>query len=536
MPFRFDTIWENARIQTFDPAHPWAHAVAVSNGRIAALDDGIEGLGARERIDLGGRYLCPGLNDAHCHLSVLGRNLNEINLSAASVGDLEGLYDAIARACRSAEPGRWVIGWGFNQLDLGGYPTLAKLDEICAGHPVYLEHLSHHAAVVNSRAFALAGFPDPDAMEGYGPDQLVRDAGGHVTGLVCEHAARVFKRLVSDRDESELVEDLRVASDYALSMGLSSYAEAGVTRIDVFQKAVECGAMRLRGTLMPLYSKLHDVDGLGPGPASFGLDLGMRTGFGDDMLSIGACKIVLDGAFSSRTASLSEPYEGVGGHGVLQWDRDEVVDGFAHLHRAGWQVAAHAIGDNAVRLALDAIERAQRLFPRRDARHRIEHCGLMSDDMIARLVADHIVPVPQGSFIPDYGDGYVKVIGMRRAMMADRAGSYVRLGAVIPGSTDAPSARLSPLWAIQGAVTRRTRSGLVLGGPGERLSLDEALRAYTFGSAYASHHEREVGTIQPGKLADFTILEKDPHVVPVGEIANIAVDAVVIGGETQFER
>ena len=121
-------------------------------------------------------------------------------------------------------------------------------------------------------------------------------------------------------------------------------------------------------------------------------------------------------------------------------------------------------------------------------------------------------------------------------MMADRAGSYVRLGAVIPGSTDAPSARLSPLWAIQGAVTRRTRSGLVLGGPGERLSLDEALRAYTFGSAYASHHEREVGTIQPGKLADFTILENDPHVVPVGEIANIAVDAVVIGGETQFER
>lgn len=546
--FPIDTIFENVRVQTMDPLHPWAYRVGVLGDRIVALDDDLNGVVAKHRVDLGGRYLCPGFNDAHCHLSVLGRNLNEINLSAECVVDLDGLYRAVSHAASSLPLGAWVIGWGFNQLDLGGYPQIDALDRAANGHPVYLEHLSHHVAVVNTEAFRMAGYPEPADMANPSGGEVVRDADGRITGLVREQAARIFKNLITVRSKDSLIEDLRVASQYALERGLTAYTEAGAMRVDTFQTAVETGALRLRTTLMPFFPKLHDLPGFGSGASSdsgsdsneplYGLDMGLCTGFGGEagMLRIGACKIVLDGAFSSMTARLSEPYEKSDERGVLQWDPSDVVEKFCRMHRAGWQIAAHAIGDDAVRLAATAIEEAQRRFSRPDARHRIEHCGLMDDSLVDRILADHIIPVPQGSFIADYGDSYVKVIGMERAMRADRAGAYVRRGAIIPGSTDAPSAHLSPLYAIQGAVTRRTKSGLVLGGKSECLTLDQALYAYTYGSAYASHAERVLGTIVPGKLADFTVLESDPHLVAPDEIKTIGVAATIVGGRMEFER
>lgn len=305
--------------------------------------------------------------------------------------------------------------------------------------------------------------------------------------------------------------------------------------IGTFQKAYELGLIGLRGTLMPYYGVFHELGEISEDVEGYGLDLNARSGFGNDWLRLGAFKVQIDGSFNGLSALLKCPYEGHEHEtGVLQWDADELQRRIMQLHRQGWQIAAHAIGDEGVDLMVSAIEMAQKAFPRPDARHRIEHCGLADDDMVDRIVSAGIIPVPQGSFIPQFGDNYREVLGEARASESWRMGSFVRRGVTIPGSTDSPVATLDPLFSIQGMVTRKTRSGVVLGGALEQLSVDEALSAYTYGSAYASHEENDKGTLAVGKLADIVALSADPHDVDPDAISAISVSQTIAGGEVRF--
>lgn len=545
--FDIDGIFENGNFQTMDDSRPKVSSVGVHHGKIVAVDGELEGVGAKRHVDLQGRYVCPGFNDAHLHFSLLGANLNQIDLRKQTTPTLNQLYRKIKDACEHAPAGEWVLGWGFDQFSLGAFPDIDELDRISSGHPLLVLHLSNHAAVINSEAFRRGGFEHPDDIDQPG---LVIKENGKVTGLVKDKMCFMFTGLANRMSEETLLHQLALAADYTLSCGITSFTDAGTGTdrnwegigqtpydIGLFQKAYERDLIHQRATLMPYFSALHDLGQLtGDIMDGFGLDLGIRTGFGGGMLDIGPFKIILDGAFSSLSAYLREPYCGQPDNlGVFGWDPNEFTRQVAQLHRQGWRMAIHAIGDRSVDIALDAIEHAQAAYPRKDARHRIEHCGLTDSSTVMRVIRDGVIPNPQGSFMKGNGDSYVKLLGEERAGRVYRMGSFVRQGAIIPGSTDAPCASVDPMISIEGMVTRKTANGFVL-GEHERLSLDEALYAYTYGSAYAAHKEQQVGTVKVGQFADFAVLSSDPHDVDSDSLHELEVVQTIIGGEMLYQN
>ncbi|MFT8358405.1 amidohydrolase [Bifidobacterium aquikefiri] len=545
--FAIDTIFENAHVQTMDPKHPYATAIGVHHGKIVAIDDELEGVSAKERVDLQGKYVCPGFNDVHLHFSLLGANLNQVDLRKQTISTMDELYAKVESACIQASEGQWVLGWGFDQFSLGAFPDIARLDQISHGHPMLILHLSNHAAVINSEAFRRAGYEHPEDIED--TDLVIREKG-RITGLVKDKFCFMVTGVANRVSEEILLHQLRLAADYTLALGITSFTDGGTGTdphwegigqtpddVGLFQAAYDRGLIQQRGTLMPYYSSFHDLGELtGDITEGFGLDLGIRTGFEGGMLDIGPAKVILDGAFNSLSAYLSEPYLGhPDNYGVLSWDPEEFKHHVAQLHRQGWRVAVHAIGDRAVNLALDAFEHAQNLYPRKDVRHRLEHCGIADDAMVDRIVRDGVIANPQGSFIKNNGDAYVELLGEERARRAYRMGAFVSRGAIIPGSTDAPCAPVAPMVSIEGMVTRTTAHGFVL-GESEKLSVDQALSAYTYGSAYASHKEHVLGSISAGKYADFAVLDHDPHDVPADELHKIGVLQTIINGVTRYSR
>lgn len=541
-----DTIFENADFHTMDPNHPRAHRIGVYDGKIVALDDDLDDVPAREHVDLDGRFACPGFNDVHLHFSLLGANLNQIDLRKQTADTLDEVYRRIEKAAECTPDGEWVLGWGFDQFSLGAFPDIAVLDRISHGHPLLILHLSNHAAVINTQAFRLAGYEHPDDIDQ--PDLVIKEHG-HVTGLVKDKMCFMFTGLANRVNEATLLHQLALAARYTLALGITSFTDGGTGTdhnwegigqtpydIGLFQEAYDRGLMHQRGTLMPYFSALHDLGQLtGDIKHGFGLDLGIRTGFNGGLLDIGPFKIILDGAFSSLSAYLNEPYLGYSDNrGVFSWNPDEFARQVAILHREGWRMAIHAIGDHAVDIALNAIEHAQALYPRSDVRHRLEHCGLADDATVERIIRDGIIVNPQGSFMKSNGDAYVRLLGEERARRAYRMGAFVQRGAIIPGSTDAPCAPVSPMTSIEGMVTRKTANGFVL-SEDERLTVDEALHAYTYGSAYASKKEKVLGTLTPRKYADFVVLDADPYKVEPDALHEIGVDITVIGGQVCYE-
>jgi predicted amidohydrolase YtcJ len=257
--------------------------------------------------------------------------------------------------------------------------------------------------------------------------------------------------------------------------------------------------------------------------------LGLRTGLGDDRLSIGPLKLWTDGGMMARTAALTWPYEGMDTAGQLQDDPDLMRAAIVDGHAAGWQLAVHAIGDRAVDFALDALAEAQHTVPRPDARHRIEHCGLVRPEQLARIAELNVIPVIQPTFLYAYGDDYAKIMGPERSPWMYRGKSFLDRGIVVAGSSDRPVADGRPLRAIQFMAERKSKEGNPI-GPDEAITVHQALAAYTTGAAYACRQENALGTITPGKLADFAILETNPLTTDISEIGDIKIAATVIDG------
>jgi predicted amidohydrolase YtcJ len=275
--------------------------------------------------------------------------------------------------------------------------------------------------------------------------------------------------------------------------------------------------------LHPLTS--HPEDRIG-----FGLDLGVRTGFGDDHLRLGAMKIFLDGSLIGRTAAVSEAFCGSGHElGSLQLSRQELTARIVNAHRSGWTVAAHAIGDRAIDVALDAFDAAQADTPREGVRHRIEHAGIVRPDQLERFRALGVTPVPQFRFLYEMGSVMLDTVGPGRESLIYRHQSFLDAGVRVPGSSDRPVAAGAPLLGMQSMVQRRTASGRVM-SPGERVDAWTALRAYTVDAAWIAGEEDRRGTLEPGKLADLVLLSENPAAVQPGAIGQIEVLATFVGG------
>ncbi|MEV0219632.1 amidohydrolase [Streptomyces sp. NPDC050704] len=514
----------NAHILTMDPDRPVARDLGIWRGRIVGLDEEVTSLPARRVVDLQGATVLPGFIDSHVHLAWTG--FKAATPSVAPCASVEDVLAVVAETAARTPDGGWVNLAGYDQRALGRHLTAAELDKVSAGRKVFLMHDSGHGCMVNTAVLELlpAGLP-------------------HEEGFLAEGAMGAARALRLPHSQQELADAIGRAARTCLAEGVTACAEAGIggalfghspVELGAYQLAQEQGELPLRVQLMVAADRLrpvtaHEDDGI---PRA--LDLGLRTGFGGDRLSVGALKIYTDGGMMARTAALTGPYQGLDHAGQLQADPQALTDTIVDGHLAGWQLAVHAIGDRAADIALDALERAQRIRPRPDARHRIEHAGLIRPDQLPRFARLGVAAVVQPNFLRYFGDDYAAIMGDERAPWLYRGRGFLEHGITLVGSSDRPVTDGSPLRAVQFMVERASTSGQVI-GPEEGITVDEALRAYTVGGAYACHWEDSAGSLTPGKRADLVVLGDDPRTVDASRIGDIDVVATFVDGRETEE-
>ena len=542
---KLDAVLRNGRIYTGDVARPRAHSVGILNGRVVALDDELHGVTGEREFDLAGQNVVPGFHDAHQHLSYVGLRLLQLDAHHSKVASLADLYAAIEQLAATLGPDEWILGGGFDQTRLGAFPHIDGLDRAAGGRPLWLTHTSEHMGVVNSAGLRRVGFADGDALPEVAGGIIDRDSTGRFTGLLQEQAKDLVAAHLKPPPSEYLIRALEAGSSLGLSQGLTSVTEPGIGSVtglgngpaDLhwYHTAREQGRLGLRVSVMPYITQVHDLGLVEPGLSATGLDLGLRSGFGDEYLHIGAVKVLSDGALFGRSAAMScDFHDTPGNRGLFQFDPHALRETVIGLNRAGWQVAMHAVGDLAVAEAIETYELAARDHPRSDARHRIEHCTVTTPADVERIARLGIVPVPQGTHLSEGGESILAGLGPELAHSAYRMRSFVDAGVVLPGSTDAPVVGGSPIRSIHDMVNRMTPSGVVV-GPDERLTVHQAVRAYTYGSAYADHREHEKGTLARGMLADLVVLSDDIFAVPADRIHEVQVGATVVGGDVKFD-
>ncbi|MET9121126.1 amidohydrolase [Streptomyces sp. NPDC004528] len=509
----------NARFVTMDPSRPVAHDLGIWHGRIVGLDEEVTALPARRVVDLQGATVLPGFIDAHVHLAWTGLKAARAGIASCATAD-EVLAVVAGVAARTPADG-WVDLAGYDQRALGRHLTAAELDRAGGGRKVFLLHDSGHGCMVNSAVLELLPADLP-----------------HEDGFLAEGAMGAARALRLPHSQRDLADAIGRAARSCLAEGVTACAEAGIGGALFGHSAVELGAYQLareqdllpvRVQLMVAADRLHAVAAHEDDGIPRALDLGLRTGFGDAWLSVGALKVYTDGGMMARTAALGAPYEGLDHAGQLQDDPESLARTIVDGHLAGWQLAVHAIGDRAVDVTLDAIERAQRIRARPDARHRVEHAGLVRPDQLARFARLGVIAVVQPNFLRSFGDDYAAVMGARRAPWLYRGRGFLEHGVTLVGSSDRPVTDGSPLRGVQFMVERASASGRVI-GPDEGITVDEALRAYTVGGAFACRWEESAGSLSPGKRADLVVLGDDPRSVETSRIGAIEVVATFVDG------
>lgn len=550
-----DLLLTDAVILTMAPGGsgvaPRAGVVALLGDRILHVGPDDAGLTARRTVSLGGRCVVPGFHDAHQHMAWFGASLDETDLSTPPMRSLDDVAAAVASAGAITPADRWIVGNGYDENKIGGHPDRDLLERVAPGRRVLLTHTSGHMSVVSSAVLAELGISDRGRDVPGGTIAL--DGSGRPTGLLQEQAQNLLAPLRRPLPVDDVAHAVARASDVYVRQGITSVVEAGVgggwigrTPVEAlaYQRARDAGRLAVRVELMVASTVLHALDGNDADDLGDGIDLGLRTGFGDDRLRLGPVKVFSDGSLIGHTAAMcSDFHDTPGVRGYLQDDADALIDTIVSAHRSGWRVATHAIGDSAIDLVLDAYERCARDHPRTgwggrpgnpEPRHRIEHFGVARPDQVVRAARLGVVPVPQGRFVGEIGDGMRRALGPQRCDWAYRHASLLAAGIVVPGSSDRPVVDGRPMLGVHDMVNRRTASGDLLGA-GEVVSAHDALRAYTYGSAHASYEEERKGWIGPGTLADLAVLSDDPTRVEPSLLADIEVLATVVGGEVVWD-
>ena len=529
-----DLVILGGNIITLDPANARAQAVAVKFGRVLAVgqDDEIRQLvGSNTRVvDASGITIIPGLNDAHCHVLPTGRSHLLVNCGPDAVSSLAEIKMLIAEKTRSTPKGEWIVGFGYDDTKMAEnwYLNRADLDEVATEHPVLVRHVGGHMSTTNSVGLRMADLTrdSADPVGGkYGRDP----ASGELNGVIYETAQGIFHRgsnpLIPRPTPEQDREAIRWVCSQAASIGLTSFTDAFVDPLGFasYQAALASGDLTIRTYL------LLGVDFLD----SF-ISAGLRTGLGNEMLRVGAIKIVGDGAIAGRTAYLSEPYEGTtDDYGILAIAADVLEERVMIAHKAGFQVAVHANGDRIINMTLDAYEKALRAYPREDHRHRLEHGTVVNPEILARMKRLGVAVLPFGSYIYYHGEK-MRFYGEKRLSMMFAHRSFLDYGILVGGSSDHQCAPWPPLAGIQSCVTRKGHTGELL-GPEQRVTPEEALWIYTRGSAHTSFEESIKGSVEVGKLADLVFLGEDLTQVDPEAIKDIPVTATMVGGTFVYE-
>jgi predicted amidohydrolase YtcJ len=501
-----------ANIITMDPGQPRAEALAVRNGRIAAVgswEDVAPYATGLSVLDLEGKTVLPGFIDTHAHFLWTAQSLIALDVSQAE--DHPALQAIVRETVAGTPPGELILGMGFTEyaLDTARFsPIIHALDAVASDNPVCLIGVTGHTSAVNSRALELLA--PPEGMPG-----VKCDADGQPNGLLADEAnslalAKLGDSLGAADDMSEVV---ALAVEKALSVGLTTVHALEGGSINENKAVIEFLNI-MSGFLLRfvLYFQTMDVDKV--------MALGLPR--------IGGC-ILLDGDVGPHTAALSEPYvDDPACYGTLYYSQEEIDAFVLEAHRAGLQVAMHAVGDGAVEQALNAYEAALTAHPRDDHRHRIEHCEVIREEQVQRAqrlgVALAIQP-PFNHYWPH--QEYYPTIGRERAMKVDPVRMLVRPGLLVAGGSDSTVTPLGPLIGVHAAVNHSN--------PAERVSVQEALELYTINAARIAFEEGDKGSVEVGKLGDLTVLAQDPFDVNPEQLQDIPVVMTVVGGKTAYQ-
>jgi predicted amidohydrolase YtcJ len=528
-----DLILINGHVLTGHRTPSDSTAVAIYNGRVAHVGNDEQALTWRtpgvEVIDLEGRSVAPAFNDAHCHIMSVGFAAGEVDARTPPNRTVQDIVDRIAERVRSADPHRWIVARGYDQARLEDqrHPTRDDLDPVSPDNPVLIVRACGHVSVANSKALVAAGIdastPDPEG------GTIDRDSSGRPTGVLREEANKMARRAIPEPTVDEIREALLLAGQEYYSQGVTSAAEAGIRTADEMSAYVSLrneGKLPLRSYLMMMIDERLDEL----------VELGLRTGFGDEMLRIGPAKIFLDGSIGGRTARMSQPYEDEDDNlGLWMQDPRLMKEKLIEAHLAGFQCCAHAIGDAAIDLLLSAFEEALKKLPRPDHRHRIEHSSILRPDLLDRIQATNAIPIPGTTFLHSFQKAYVANLGMDRIRYAYAMREFLNRGIVAAASTDAPVVSTSAMIGIKTMMTRLSEEGDELYAE-EKITLEEAINAYTWAGAYASFEEHIKGTLEPGKVGDVVVLETDLRGVEPAEMGSVQVDKTIMNGEVVYQR
>jgi hypothetical protein len=515
----------NGNVLTQDDAQPVAEAFAIKDGRFVAVgsNDDVQNLVSPGTaiVDAAGGTVVPGFIDAHSHPS--GAGLNALKNVDTNLGSIALMQEALRARAGETPPGAWIVGYMYDDTkqEEGRPVNRLDLDAVSTNHPIVVGHRGGHTGVYNSMAFATAGVTvdTPDPFGGH----FYRE-NGELTGKVAERARGAFN-VVSTSTRAERAAGVALICRQMNAQGLTSVHQAstGSAAFTAYQDAREAGDLTFR---------MHALASGGSFPSLNGG--GIRTGFGDEWLRIGAVKYVADGSASERTMAMSTAYAGrPDDFGIMTMTQEQVHEVVEEAHRSGWQVAIHANGDVTIDMVLNAYERVQREWPRADARHRIEHCSLVNPSLLQRIADGGVIPAPFYTYAHYHGEKWIEY-GEEKMEWMFAHKSFLDYGIPVAPASDHSPGPYEPLMAIQSMVTRKDFSGRVW-GPSQRITVDQALKVCTVNGAYASFEENEKGTITAGKLGDFVILAEDPHDVDPDRIKEIQVVRTVVGGTTMHE-
>ncbi len=521
-----DMILCNGLVSTMSAAQPEATAIAVCDGRFVAVGSDKEVLalaGKRTRkIDLAHRRVFPGFNDAHAHPWDAG--IEALKNVACDKTSIEEILAALRARAAETAPGHWVQGYLYDDGKTPRPLTRADLDAAVPDHPAIVTHRGGHTGYANSAALAQvgasSGISDPPG------GRFERDANGELNGRVTDKALElVLAKIPSELTRDDHRRGVALISRLYASRGITSACEADTSPdgLQAYQDARDAGELTYRAYCLMDVAYLERY-----------IAVGLHTGFGDSMVRIGGIKQFADGSISERTAWLAEPYIGIPNYyGLELGTRESLYENSRKAWLAGFQLATHANGERAIDRMLGIYEQLQQEFPRRDPRFRLEHCTVVTPELIARMRALGAIPIPFAGYVNFHGD-VLHFYGDERADRMFAYRSFLDAGLRPPAASDYTASPPAPMLWLYSETTRKDPTGHVWGAS-QRITLFEALRCATLYGAYASFEEHDKGSIEPGKLADLAVLEQDPLAVPAEQWQSIKVQRTLLGGKWVYE-
>jgi hypothetical protein len=516
-----DLVLINGNIITMNPKQPYAQAVAIKYDKIVEVGTNNEVKPWTNKntkiIDLKGKTVAPGFIDTHVHIRGFGRSLTAIDLRG--INSVKKIQQKLKEQVQKTPQDKWLFGHGWDQerLKEKRYPTKRDLDKVSPNNPVALRRVCGHMCVVNSKALELADITKETKSPPGG--KIDKDPQtGEPTGILRENAMDLILKIVPEPDENELMGACVLACQKAVKAGLTGvhWIIDSPTEISVIQKLRAQNKLPLRVYIL---IPVEFLDYL--------IKLGLHTGFGDNVVRIGCIKILADGSLGARTAALKEPYsDRPKTKGMMLYTPEELNRLVIKAHKAGFQLALHAIGDHTVEVVLNALEESLSRVPRKNHRHRIEHGSVLNEKAIQHMKKLNLIASVQPHFV--VSDFWVADrVGPERARWVYPFKTLIKEGVTVAGGSDCPVEPINPLLGVQAAVARKTF-------PEEGITVDDALRIYTINAAYASFEEDTKGSIEAGKLADLVVLSKNPLTVGSDKIGDIEVEVTIVGGKVVY--